>query len=278
MGSVVTRRRLFRAAAVVAAATPLGASPRPAFAGVGRHVRHPQHFVLVHGAWHGAWCWFKITAALEAAGHRTTAIDLPSAGIDGTPPANVTLESQAARVLAVVDAADAPVVLVGHSAGGPVVSTVAEARPEKIAKLVYVTAFLLPNGGSIVAVTANDPDSLITPNLVVSPDGTVAVRLESVRDVFYGTCDDADVELAHALLKPIAFQPTITPVSVGASFESVRRFYVRCRRDRAVTFAAQRAMLDALPCERTFTIDSDHSPFLSHPGALVRILAAIARA
>jgi pimeloyl-ACP methyl ester carboxylesterase len=278
MGSLVSRRRFVRAAAAVAAATPLGGVPRPVFAGVTRRARRPEHFVLVHGAWHGAWCWYKITAALEAAGHRATAIDLPSGGIDGAPAATVTLASQAARVLAVVDAADAPVVLVGHSAGGPVVSIVAEARPEKIAKLVYVTAFLLPNGGSIVSVTANDPDSRITPNLVVSPDGTVAVRPESVRDVFYGTCNDADVELAHALLKPIAFQPMITPVSVGASFESVRRFYVGCRRDRAITFAAQRAMLAALPCERTFTIHSDHSPFLSRPAALVRILGAIARA
>ena len=278
MGSTVSRRRLFRAAAAVAAATPLGAVPGRTFGRTTRRARDPQHFLLVHGAWHGAWCWHKITAGLEAAGHRVTAIDLPSAGIDDTPAATVTLESQAARVLELVDAADAPVVLVGHSAGGPVVSTVAEARPDGIAKLVYVAAFLLPHGSSIVSVTANDPDSLITPNLVANPDGTVSVRPDRVRDVFYGTCGDADVALAHALLKPIAFQPTITPVSVGPAFASVRRFYVRCRRDRAVTFAAQRAMLEALPCERTFTIDSDHSPFLSHPGALLRILGAIAGA
>jgi len=215
---------------------------------------------------------------LTAAGHRVTAIDLPGGGIDDTPPASVTIDAQAARVLDVLDAADAPAVLVGHSAGGVVISTAAEARPERIAKLVYVTAFLLPNGSSIAGATAADPDALIAPNLVVNPDGTVSLRPESLRDVFYGTCDDADVALARAVLRPIGVLPTITPVAVGAAFESVRRFYVGCRRDHAITFGFQRAMQDALPCERAFTINCDHSPFLSRPAALARILGAIARA
>jgi pimeloyl-ACP methyl ester carboxylesterase len=278
MRATFSRRRLLGVTAQLAAAGSVGRADGTLFAAAPGRVRHPAHFVFVHGAWHGAWCWYKVTAALEAAGHRTTAVELPSAGIDGTPALTVTLETQAARVLEVVDAAEAPVILVGHSAGGPAVSTVAEARPEKIAKLVYVTAFLLENGGSIVATTTQDPDSLITRNLIVNPDGTISVRPESVRDVFYGACDAADVALARALLKPIGVQVTITPVAVGASFASVRRFYVACRRDRAITFGAQRAMEQALPCERTFTINADHSPFLSRPAALVRILGAIARA
>src|SRR5262249_48601509 len=114
--------------------------------------RDPQHFVLVHGAWHGAWCWYKIVAGLDSAGHRLTAPDLPSGGIDATPPATVTLQSQADRLVAVLDTLPDPVILVGHSAGGPVISLAAEARPQKIAKLVYLTAFLLPDGGSQVAV------------------------------------------------------------------------------------------------------------------------------
>jgi pimeloyl-ACP methyl ester carboxylesterase len=279
MGAPFSRRRLLGAAASLTAIGSVAeASESLAGPAAARRTRHPVHFVFVHGAFHGAWCWYKVTAALAAAGHRTTAVELPSGGIDGTPAATVTLEAQAARVLEVLDAAEAPVVLVGHSAGGPVVSTVAEARPEKIAKLVYLTAFLLPTGASIATAVAGDPDSLITPNLVVSPDGTVFLRPESIRDVFYGACGDADVALTSTVLKPIGLQTTITPVAVGAAFESVRRFYVGCRRDHAITFGFQQTMQETLPCERSFTINSDHSPFLSRPAALVRILGAIARA
>ena len=187
------------------------------------------------------------------------------------------LRSQAAAVVELLDGLSEPVILVGHSAGGPVISTVAEARPEKIAKLVYVSAYLLESGASIVSMLPNDPESLVAANLVGAPDG-LFVRLDRVRDVFYGMSDDADVTLARSLLKPIGVRTSLDPVTIGPAFASVRRFYVSCRRDRAVTPALQRAMSTALPCERVFEITSDHSPFFSRPAALVRIMRAIARA
>jgi pimeloyl-ACP methyl ester carboxylesterase len=272
----LSRRRLLGAAAsLVATGASPGAVGMPA---VSRRIRHPAHFVFVHGTWHGAWCWYKITAALEGAGHEVTVVDLPSAGIDGTPASGVTLQAQANRVLGLLDASATRVILVGHSGGGPVISTVAEARPDKIAKLVYVTAYLLPSGSSIASAVADDPDSLVFPNLVILPDGTVFLRSEGIRDLFYGACDDADVALARSLLKPVGFLPTTTAVQVSSAFESLRRFYVACRRDRAITYGFQQTMYEALPCEKVFAIDADHSPFFSRPAALLRILNAIARA
>jgi len=272
---MISRRHVLGGAASLLASRALTAETPT----VGRRhpTRNPAHFVLVHGSFHGAWCWYKVTAALEAAGHRATAIDLPSAGIDPTPAAGVDLTAQAAAVVALLDTITDPVVLVGHSAGGPVVSTVAEARPEKIAKLVYVSAYLLENGASIVSMLPNDPESLVIPNIVATPEG-LFVRLERLRDIFYGISDDADVELARSLVKPIGLLTTGEPVTIGPAFAGVRRFYVSCLRDRAVTPAFQQAMYTALPCERVFRIRSDHSPFFSRPAALVRILETVARA
>ena len=277
MSRSISRRRLLGAAASFAVTGAVALDGRAATRGARRPVRDPAHFVLVHGAWHGAWCWYKIVAALEGVGHRVTAIDLPSGGIDAVPATSVTLQAQADRVIALLDALAAPVVLVGHSAGGPVISTVAEARPEKIAKLVYLTAYLLPAGSSILSVAEQDPGSLVSANLIIGPNG-ISVRLEAVRDVFYGVSDDADVALARSLLKPIGFMPINTAVAVGEAFASVRRFYIACRRDHAITHGFQRRMYTALPCEKVYTINSDHSPFLSRPTALARVLGAIARA
>jgi len=236
------------------------------------------HFVLVHGAWHGAWCWYKITSVLEAAGYGVTALDLPSAGIDGTPPASVTLRAQADRVVAVLDALSEPVILVGHSAGGAVISSVAEARPDRIEKLVYLTAYLLANGDSVAAAGLRDADSIARQVIVIKPDGTLDTNPSGRRDLFYGDCAARDVALAQSLLKPVGVLTTFNPVVVGDAFASVRRFYITCLRDQAISPAFQRTMFTALPCEAVFSIRSDHAPFLSHSAALLRHLAAIARA
>jgi pimeloyl-ACP methyl ester carboxylesterase len=74
-------------------------------------------FVLVHGAFGGAWCWEPAVGPLEAAGHTVTAIDLPGGGDDPTPAEEVTLDGYAARVCEVL-AEGEPAVLVGHSMGG----------------------------------------------------------------------------------------------------------------------------------------------------------------
>ncbi len=272
-GRTLSRRRFL---GVVASAAAVGASG--AVESSARRRDDGKHFVLVHGAWHGAWCWYKIVAGLEEAGHQATALDLPSGGIDHTPPGTVTLQAQADRVIAFLDGQSEPVVLVGHSAGGPVISLVAEARPQKIEKLVYLTAFLLPDGVSQVAVSARDEQSLITRHLVFHPDGTIEVDPAARREVFYGDCDDRDVTLAQSLLKPYGLAPAVASVRVASNFAGVRRFYITCRRDRAISPSVQQSMYTALPCEKVLSIGSSHSPFFSHPGALLHALAKIARA
>lgn len=239
-----------------------------------------SHFVLVHGAWHGAWCWYKIAAALERAGRQVTAIDLPGGGIDSTPASAVTRQSQVERVTALLDTISDPVILVGHSAGGPVISEAAEARPDRIEKLVYLTAFLVPDGVSPVQVALGDTGSLLGGNLIALPaEGALDVRASARREIFYNECRDRDIALAGALFKPVSLQPLVPPMLLGEGFASVRRFYISCPRDNAISPAAQEGMYTALPCEQVLTIGgSDHSPFFSHSQALLRSLIEIERA
>lgn len=112
----------------------------------------PKHFLLVHGGWHGAWAWYRIETQLEARGHTVTVIDLPGHGIDTTDPGSVTLADYVARTVDILDNASMPVIVVGHSAGGIVLSSAAEARPRAVEKLVYVAAFLLQRGQTLTAI------------------------------------------------------------------------------------------------------------------------------
>jgi hypothetical protein len=105
---------------------------------------------------------------------------------------------------------------------------------------------------------------------------TCALRAEVLREAFYGDCTDEDFDFARERLTPEPIRVLATPVRITPErFGRAPRAYVETLRDRAVTLQAQRRMQAALPCDPVFTLDSDHSPFLSHPEALARILISI---
>jgi pimeloyl-ACP methyl ester carboxylesterase len=233
-------------------------------------------FVLIHGGWHGAWCWHKLKPLLGAAGARVIAPDLPSMGADLTPAENITLESWAKFVARLVEV-EAGCVLVGHSRAGAVISRAAEIAPQAIRCLVYLSAYLLPAGQSVAEEARLDAASLIAPNMVpMKRSVSCSLREEVLRDAFYGECSDEDFAYARARLSPEPLKPLAAPMLVtNERFGRLPRAYIETTRDRAVTLEAQRRMQAALPCSPVFTLDADHSPFLSQPEALARILISI---
>jgi pimeloyl-ACP methyl ester carboxylesterase len=232
---------------------------------------------LIAGAWHGAWCWHRLTPLLERHGARVIAPDLPSMAGDPTPADRVTLDSWARFVADIVVSQTEPVVLVGHSRGGIVISQAAELAPGRIRHLVYLSAYLLPAGASLAEEARRDAESIIAANMIAADSGmTCSVRESAVREAFYGLCSEADYDYARVRLSPEPLKPLVTPLTITASrFGSVPRAYVETTRDRTVTLASQRRMRAALPCAPVFTLESDHSPFLSQPEALARILISI---
>jgi pimeloyl-ACP methyl ester carboxylesterase len=168
------------------------------------------------------------------------------------------------------------VVLVGHSRGGIVISRVAELVPERVKRLVYVSAYLLPAGATLAATARTDVDSLVPPNMVPADSGvTCTLRAEVIRAALFGQCSDADYEYALTRLTPEPLKPLATPLKIGARFGSVPRAYIECLQDRTVTLPAQRRMQAQLTCDPVFTLDSDHSPFLSHSQELARLLGGL---
>ncbi|GLK56829.1 pimeloyl-ACP methyl ester carboxylesterase [Methylopila capsulata] len=239
-------------------------------------------FVLVHGSFHGAWCWERLTPLLESAGHETITPNLPGSGGDSSPIENADLASYATRVTGVIDGIAGPVILVGHSMGGIVSAQVAELRPHRLSALVYVNGLMLRDGeslGSFLDANAHlDVDDLVLKNMVVSVDGAEArFPAEKAREVFYNTCAVHDAAWAAARLGPqrtkIYGEPLrLTPERFGL----VPRAYVRGLKDNAVSLAYQDAMLGNTPCERVFDLDGDHSPFLSAPEMLAAVLEQVA--
>ena len=235
-------------------------------------------FLLIHGAWHGGWCWRKVVPLLEVKGHKVLAPDLPGHGGDKTPTAGVTLQSYAGRICEIAGQLSEPAILVGHSMGGVAITQAAENCPDRVRALVYLCAFLPRNGDSLQDWAARNPGTLVTPEaLNIAADGSSTFKPGAAREAFYAQCADDDVAFAESRLVPQAGAPTTTPVETTAQrWGRVPRFYIECARDRAITLNLQRAMQEESPCRRTFSIDTDHSPFFSAPGQLADILIQIA--
>jgi hypothetical protein len=143
--------------------------------------------------------------------------------------------------------------------------------------LVYLTAFLLRDGETLLEVAQTADSSLVVPNIVVADDhASMTVPGDAAQEAFYGECSPEDVVLASMLLAPEAIAPNSTPLRVTDSrFGSVPRVYIECLRDKAIPVALQRRMAHDSPCEIVASLDSDHSPFLSTPGPLVDHLLAL---
>jgi pimeloyl-ACP methyl ester carboxylesterase len=232
-----------------------------------------SRFVLVHGAFGGAWIWEPLSAELEAAGHSVLAIDLPGAGADRTPVAEVTLDAYAERICEVLAQEPEPVVLVGHSMGGMAVTHAAARCPERVALLVYVAAFLPNSGQSLIDLTKlpEGADDQVQANLVVEGDPPVATMApEVVRDVVFGTCSAERAAWAAERCGEQPLAPFLGPAEVPG--DAVPRAYVIATQDRAIPPALQRRMIAENPCVDVAEFDTDHSPMLSATSELAAAL------
>jgi len=234
-------------------------------------------YVLVHGAWHGAWCWNLLAERLRAAGHAVVTFDLPSLGDDTTPLAEVTLQSWIDRTVAVLVQSPEPVLLVGHSMAGVVVTGVVNAIPDKVAAVVYVTAFV-PLPGESLFDLATRPEGAATRLLQLpTADGLATIATaETAGAAFYGCCAPADAEAAIARLRPQALQPVLAPLPPPTQDSAqIPRVYIECTEDGAIPIALQRYMAGRIPGVRLHSLATDHSPFMSRLDELTELLLAV---
>ncbi len=235
-------------------------------------------FILIHGAWHGGWCWEQVTPILEEQGHRVLAPDLPCMGKDNTPLEKITLDSWVQFVCDLARQQNEKVILVGHSRGGLIISQVAEYIPEHIQGLIYLTAFLIPNGATLLETLRQQPQpSKQPPDIVISDDKrTSTITTASVRNTFYNTSSEELIKRATSLLVPEPMVSFVTPLALtDEKFGQVPRAYIECLQDMAIPISLQRSMLSKLPCQQVQKLDTDHSPFYSAPAALAASLAEL---
>ena len=235
-------------------------------------------FILIHGSWHSSWNWHKVIPILKKQGHNIIAIDLPGMGKDKTPIKEVKMQSTVQKICDLIDTIKDKVILVGHSKNGIMISQAAEYRPEKIEKLIYLAAYLIPNGKTQSNYSSQDVDGVLKPYVTMHPElNAHTLQTEIFKEGLYHDCDDNITELAKLLLSHEPVESALTPLQLTEkNYGSVRRFYIECTEDKAVTPYIQGKMYTETPCEKIYSIATSHSPFFSRPRELCDILCEIA--
>ena len=223
--------------------------------------------VLVHGAWHGSWCWERVVPLLEKRGFKTRTVDLPSVGAQ--PGATTDLSADAAAVERVIAGVSGPVVLCGHSYGGMVISRV---EAKSVARLVYICAFMPAEGQSLNAIGGGKP----APWIQALDGGLMLPDPARTDTVFYTNCDEETRRWAKSKLRPQTVATVLEPVQRPA-WRNTPSTYVVCANDQALFADIQRNVFVPRATE-SVELQADHSPFLSQPAALTDVLAARASA
>lgn len=234
-------------------------------------------FMLIHGSWHSAWNWHKVVPLLEQQGHRTIAEDLPGMGRDKTPIAHVRMADTVQRLCQLIDSIPGKVILVGHSKNGIMISQAAEYRPDKIEKLVYLAAYLIPNGKTQREYSVQDTQGILKPYITIHEEtSSTTLQPDIYKEGLYADCDNDITELAKVLLSHEPIESGITPLQLTKeNYGRVPRVYIECTEDRAVTPFIQQKMYTETPCEKVYSLATSHSPFFSRPHELVDILTQL---
>jgi len=234
-------------------------------------------FILVHGSWHSSWNWHKVMPILKHKGHNAIAIDLPGMGRDKTPIQKVTMKSAVDKICQLIDRIEGEIILVGHSKNGIMISQAAEYRSHKIEKLIYLAAYLIPNGKTQQEYSALDTTGVLKPYVTRHPElGAHTLQSKIYKEGLYHDCPDDITELAKLLLSHESVASASTPLQLtDKNYGSIPRYYIECTEDKAVTPFIQKKMYTETSCEKIYSMASSHSPFFSMPNELVTILSDI---
>ncbi|MCX5097066.1 alpha/beta hydrolase [Streptomyces sp. NBC_00365] len=217
--------------------------------------------LLVHGAWHGAWCWDKLIPQLESRGWNVATVDLPSASAEAEHTAGMYDDARAIRQT--LAAIGGPVTVVAHSYGG-IPATEAAATAENVSRLVYLAAFQLDEGDSLVGQSGGA--------LPAGDTGTLPPNPEH-REYFYNGVSDEDAAWAAERLVPQSIKSFSEPLT-SASWKGVESRYIVCEVDNALPLLFQEGM--AARSGKAYQLPSGHSAFLSMPAELAETITTAA--
>lgn len=234
-------------------------------AGVGSSAEVKPSIVLVHGAFADGSGWSKVIPLLERDGYTVTAVQNPLS----------TLAEDIATTKRVIEAQKGPVVVVGHSYGGAVI-TGAAAGNANVKALVYVNAFAPDEGEKINAGSEKYPTPPLNSALVPDTAGFLYIDRAKFHEAFCADLSAAEARVMAATQKPLSKSVFDATVS-GAAWKSIPSWYIVGTEDHAINPDFERFLAKRMGAKTT-EIKSSHVSFISHPAEVARLIEQAARA
>lgn len=236
-------------------------------------------FLLVHGAWHGAWCWRRVLPLLWQAGHRPHAITLTGVGERRAALSrDVSLQTHVDDVLAAIEAEemDCPI-LVGHSYAGMVITGAADQLsahgPGRLARLVYLDA-IVPLSGETWSST-QDAATVAARHAAAEPSG--GLSLPPPDPTAFGLAG-ADRDWVARRQTPHPFRPYAEPLEFDTDrWRALARSYIDCNQPALASIDASKRRVRNQGDWDLHTLPTGHDPMISAPVALAELLSQLAR-
>jgi len=229
-----------------------------------------KHFVLIHGAWHGGWCWEGVIRELEKAGHTAEAPTMPGHNPNDAR-ADIKFENYVGKIVDVMNKQASPAVLVGHSSAGFLLQSAAPKVPDKIARLIFLNAFILPDGKCQFDLVPPEASQGMTAAAKASPDNSVPVIEDFVRNQLMG---GESAEMKDALISRLVPQPLAlftTPINT-VDFEelTIPKTVVFCKDDASLPPGAYLEMAQGLGDYNLVEIAGSHETLFTRPDVVAR--------
>lgn len=226
---------------------------------------HSRTIVLVHGAWHGPWAWSKVLGPLRERGLDVHAVASPSSAPDASSLGD--LYDDADNLRRTLAGLGDEVLLVAHSYGG-IVATEGAAGAGNVGHLLYVTAFMLDEGESLLETVGGEP-----PDWLIADEAGLSSTVTRADEIFYNDCSPEDVADAVSRLEPQSL-PSFAQTVRSVAWRDIPSTYLVCERDNAIPPFLQEQLAQRAGDVRR--ADSSHSPFLSRPGEVIELIVELA--
>lgn len=231
-----------------------------------------KSFVLIHGAWHGGWVWHGVIDALQTAGHSAVAPTMPGQS-PGDDRRNVTLNSYADKIAQVILDQPGRVVLVGHSSGGFMIQVAAPLVADKIERLIFLNAFILPDGFAQLDLVPPEIARQLRAEAEASPDQSLAPNPDFVRHVLIAgdPASDQDRLLTRLVPQPISLMATkISTAAFNAL--TIPKSVVFCRDDTSLPPGAYLGMAQGLGQFDLIEVTGGHETLYFQPEIVAQAL------
>jgi pimeloyl-ACP methyl ester carboxylesterase len=232
-------------------------------------------FVLVHGAWHGGWCWKRTTQILRAKGHTVFEPTLSGVGARAHEAAASTgLNAHINDVAGLFEMEELEdVILVGHSYGGMVITGSAEKIASKLSALVYLDAFVPKDGESLMMLVGPERGQGMTASAMKEGDGW---RVPAPPPAYFGVKKQSDIDWITRRCTPQSLLTFMQPIrTTGAADKVKRKVYIRAEGHPGPTFAPFGEMAKTTPGWEYHSVTCGHEVMIEMPNELAEILLGL---